>query len=143
MAKYSGKSVVVARPICELYDKLSNLSSFQQRIDELPEEAKAKLGEVRFTENKIIINAPGVGEITFAIAECVAPTLIRLTAENSPVPFNILMNFKEVSTEETEVRTDLDVDIPAMLRPLVGGKMQEAADKFSEMFANLFGAHNA
>ena len=73
MAKYSGKSVVVARPISELYDKLSNLSSFQQRIDELPEEAKAKLGEVRFTENKIIINAPGVGEITFAIAECVAP----------------------------------------------------------------------
>lgn len=143
MAKYSGKAVMVAKPINEIYDKLSNLSSFQQRIDELPVEAKAKLGEVRFTENKIIINAPGVGEITFAITECVAPTLIKLSAENSPVPFNILMNFKEVSTNETEVRTDLDVEIPAMLRPLVGGKMQEAADKFSEMFSNLFGIHNA
>lgn len=143
MAKYSGKAVVVNKPINELYDKLSNLSSFQQRINELPEAAKAKLGEVRFTDNKIIINAPGVGEISFAIAESVAPTLIRLSAENSPVPFNILMNFKEVSAEETEVRTDLDVDIPAMLRPLVGGKMQEAADKFSEMFSNLFGANNA
>ncbi len=143
MAKYSGKAVIVAKPINELYDKLSNLSSFQQRIDELPEEAKAKLGDVRFTDNKIIINAPGVGEISFAITERVAPTLIKLSAENSPVPFNILMNFKEISAEETEVSTDLDVDIPAMLRPLVGGKMQEAADKFSEMFSNLFGAKNA
>lgn len=143
MAKYSGKAVIVAKPINELYDKLSNLSSFQQRIDELPEEAKAKLGDVRFTDNKIIINAPGVGEISFAITECVAPTLIKLSAENSPVPFNILMNFKEISAEETEVSTDLDVDIPAMLRPLVGGKMQEAADKFSEMFSNLFGEKNA
>ena len=32
----------------------------------------------------------------------------------------------------------IDVDIPVMLKPLVGGKMQEAADKFSEMLSTLF-----
>jgi len=140
MAKYSGKAVIVNQPINDIYNRISNLSSFQQRLDELPEEMRDKLGDVRFTDDKLIINAPAVGEITFVMAERVAPTLLRMTAENSPVPFNIVMNFTEKSPESTEVRTDLDVEIPAMLRPLVGGKMQEAADKFSEMFSNFFGA---
>ncbi len=140
MAKYSGKAVMVSRPINDIYNKISNLSSFQQRLDELPEEMRDKLGDVRFTDDKLIINAPAVGEITFVMAERIAPTLLRMTAENSPVPFNIVMNFIEKTPESTEVRTDLDVEIPAMLRPLVGGKMQEAADKFSEMFSNFFGA---
>lgn len=140
MAKYSGKAVMVNQPINDIYNRISNLSSFQQWLDELPEEMRDKLGDVRFTDDRLIINAPAVGEITFVMAERVAPTLLRMTAENSPVPFNIVMNFIEKSPESTEVRTDLDVEIPAMLRPLVGGKMQEAADKFSEMFSNFFGA---
>lgn len=140
MAKYSGKTVTVNQPINDIYNKVSNLSSFQQRLDQLPEEARQKLGTVRFTDDKLIIEAPAVGEITFVIAERLAPTLLRLSAENSPVPFNIIMNFKETGADTTEVRTDLDVEIPAMLRPLIGGKMQEAADKFGEMFANFFGA---
>ena len=131
---------MVKQPINDIYNRVSNLSSFQQRLDELPEEARQKLGAVKFTDDKLIIQAPGVGEITFAIAERVAPTLLRLTAENSPVPFNIIMNFKEVDPTTTHVATDLDVEIPAMLRPLVGSKMQEAADKFGEMFSNFFGA---
>lgn len=140
MAKYSGKPVTVNQAATEIYDKISNLSAFQQRIDELPAEAREKLGDVRFTDDKLIINAPAVGEITFVVAERVAPTLLRLSAENSPVPFNIVMNFKPLGETSTEVATDLDVEIPAMLRPLVGSKMQQAADKFSEMFSNFFGA---
>lgn len=138
MAKYTGKTVTVNHPIQEIYDKVSNLSSFQERIDSLPQEAKDKLGEVKFTDDRIIINAPGVGELNFKVIERVSPTLLRLQAENSPVPFYINMNFKEVSEAVTDVTTTLDVEIPAMLRPLIGGKMQQAADKFSEMFSNLF-----
>lgn len=140
MAKYSGKTATVRQPINDIYNKVSNLNSFQQRLDELPEEARQKLGAVKFTDDRLIIQAPGVGEITFVVAERIEPTLLRLSAENSPVPFNIIMNFKEIDPATTEVATDLDVEIPAMLRPLVGGKMQEAADKFGEMFSNFFGS---
>ncbi len=139
MAKYTGKTVTVNQSAQVLFDKISNLNAFQQRLDELPAEAKNKLGDVRFTEDKIIINAPAVGELTFVVAEKVSPSLMRLSAENSPVPFNIIMNFEAKTETTTDVSTVLDVDIPAMLRPMVGGKMQEAADKFSEMFSNFFG----
>lgn len=141
MAKYSGKPVTVNKPINDIYSRLNNLSAFQQRIDELPEEARQKLGEVTFTDDRITINAPAVGPLTFVVAERVEPTLLRLSAENSPVPFNIILNMAEKGEELTEISTDLDVEIPMMLRPLVGGKMQEAADKISETFSNLFGMH--
>ncbi|MDE6038688.1 MAG: hypothetical protein K2F75_01730, partial [Paramuribaculum sp.] len=111
-----------------------------ERLNELPEAARQKLGEVKFTSDRMIINAPAVGEIAFVIAERVPNTLLRLAAENSPLPFNIVMNFIEKSPDTTEVQTNLDVDIPPMLRPMVGGKLQQAADKFGEMFSNFFGS---
>lgn len=140
MAKYSSKPAIVGQPIDEIYNKVSNFSSLGDRISQLPPEARQRLGQVTFGDDKMTINAPAVGELTFAVAERVAPTLLRLTAENSPLPFNIVMHFTPKDENTTEVRTDLDVEIPAMLRPLVGSKLQEAADRFGDMFTNFFGA---
>lgn len=138
MATYKGKPVVIDRPAEEIYDRIADLNSFQQRLDSLPEEARAKLGTVRFTDSSIIITAPAVGDMTFNVTERVAPTLLKLSAANSPVPFDIAIRLNPLSDNSTEVTTSLDVEIPAMLKPMVGGKMQEAADKFSEMFSTLF-----
>lgn len=105
----------------------------------MPQEVKDRMGEVAFTDDKIIINAPAVGQLVFAITERQAPSLLRLSAENSPVPFFIVLNLTEETPESTRVNSEIEVEIPMMLRPLVGGKMQEAADKFAEMFTTLFG----
>lgn len=139
MTKYSGKPAIVGRPQQQLFDRVSNLSSFQERLDEMPQEVKDRLGDVKFTDDKIIINAPAVGQLVFAVTEKVAPVLLKLEAENSPVPFFITLHFEPEGEESTKVSSDLEVEIPMMLRPMVGGKLQEAADKFSEMFTTLFG----
>lgn len=139
MTTYSGKPAIINQPQQQLYDKISNLSSFQERLDAMPQEVKDRLGEVSFSDDKILINAPAVGQITFAVSEKIAPSLLKLTAENSPVPFFISMHLNPESEATTRVSTDLEVEIPLMLRPMVGSKLQEAADKFSEMFTTLFG----
>lgn len=138
MAKYSGKPVTVNHAASEVYDRVADLSSFQERLDTLPEEARAKLGDVRFTSESIIINAAPVGEMKFNLTTRVPYTQLCFEAESSPVPFKITVNLKELSETSCEVAPVIDVDIPAMLRPLVGSKMQEAADKFGEMFTNIF-----
>jgi len=138
MATYSGKPVVIDHPASDVFNRISNLESFQQRLDLLPAEARAKLGDLRFTADSIIITAPAVGEMTFNVTERTAPSHLKLEAANSPVPFAITIDLKSLSGSSTEVATRLDVEIPAMLRPMIGGKMQEAADKFSEMFSTLF-----
>lgn len=139
MTKYSGKPAIVAQPQQQIFDKVSNLSSFQERLDSMPQEVKNRLGDVKFTDDKIIINAPAVGQLVFAVTEKVAPEMLKLSAENSPVPFFITLHFEPETETTTKVNSDLEVEIPMMLRPMVGGKLQEAADKFSEMFTTLFG----
>ena len=47
------------------------------------------------------------------------------------------MDIKAVSDTASEVETLINVDIPAMLRPLIGPQLQKAADKFGELIAGL------
>lgn len=138
MAKYSGKPVTLNHSAEDVYDKISDLGAFQQRLEALPAEAREKLGDVRFTSESIIINAPAVGEMKFNIARREPAKLLRFEAENSPVPFAINIDLNAVEPEQTVVTPTIEVDIPPMLRPLIGNKLQESADKFGEMFTNLF-----
>jgi len=139
MSKYSSKPVVINHSAQVLYDKVSDLSYLQQRLEQLPPEARGRMGDVRFTTDSIAIEAPAVGTITLNVTQRISPSLVRLEAQNSPVPLGLEINLKPVGDAVTEVTADIDVEVPSMLKPFVGGKLQEAADKFGEMFSNIFG----
>lgn len=139
MAHYSSKPVTVSRPAGQMFEAISNIGAYQQRLDELPAEERARLGEVRFTDDSIIITAQPVGEMRFDVVERVAPQRVVLQAAQSPVPLTLAVCLKPVGEEATEVTSEIDVEIPAMLKPLVGGKMQEAADKFGDLITTFFG----
>lgn len=126
------------QPIEEVFTRISNIGAYQAKLDSLPAEAREKLGDVRFTDDAIIINTAPVGEICFAVTERHEPDLVRLAAKQSPVPFGIAIRLESVEPELTRISSEIDVDIPMMLRPMVGGKLQEAADKFSELITVFF-----
>lgn len=138
MSVYKGKSAIVHQPVAQVYDKISNLGAYQQRLESLPPELRAKLGDVRFTDDSIIIAAQPVGEITFRLVERVEPSLVKLEAVQSPVPFSIKIALEPETDSTTKINPELNVDIPAMLKPMVGGKLQEAADKFGDLISTLF-----
>lgn len=137
MAKYTSKPTVVNRPVAELYDRMSDISSFRNRIDELPEDQRAKMGDIEFAEDAIKIKTPQVGELVFIVSERVQNSRIVFSAQGSPIPLGLVVSFKELNENSTELTASIDIEIPAMLRPLIGGKMQEAADKFGEMFTQF------
>ena len=133
MAKYESKPVAVNQPIEALFDRFSDISLFQQKIEEIPAEERAKIGDVTFEADAICINTPQVGQLKFQVTERTAPGHIVFSAVGSPIPLSMVIDIKSISESASEVVTAIDVEIPAMLRPLIGGKMQEAADKFGEM----------
>ena len=51
----------------------------------------------------------------------------------------MIIDITAIDESSSEVVTAIDVEIPAMLRPLIGGKMQEAANRFGEMIGKLNG----
>ncbi|ROT08919.1 hypothetical protein EEL49_05330 [Muribaculaceae bacterium Isolate-104 (HZI)] len=138
MATYKSKQVTISHPIEEVYERISNIGAYQQKLDSLPAEVKDKLGDVRFEPDAIVITAAPVGEIRFAVKERIKPSSVKLSAEQSPVPLTLSVNLTPDSDSSTNAVSQIDVEIPAMLKPMVGGKMQEAADKFGELITTFF-----
>lgn len=140
MSKYSGKPVTVPVGCAELFERISNLAGLQERMKELPAEALAKVGDVEFiSADSFAINAPGLGRVVFNVTERTAPERVVMSADTGVVPLNLIMELAEAGADATELTSSIDVEIPMMLRPMVGGKMKEAAEKFSEMIGRLNG----
>ncbi|MDE7135833.1 MAG: hypothetical protein K2N91_04310 [Muribaculaceae bacterium] len=137
MSKYTGSPTIVAKPINEIYDRFKDLTFFEDKIKQLPAEQLAKLGNLNFTPDSITVDTGQMGNLTFGVTEREAPTKIVFSAVGSPVPLTMRIDLREIDPEQTEVLTSIDVDLPAMLKPFVGPKLQEAADKFSLMIGNL------
>ncbi|MDE6459734.1 MAG: hypothetical protein K2K52_02720 [Paramuribaculum sp.] len=138
MASYSSKPASINKPVDEVYDRISNIGAYQQKLDSLPAEVREKIGDVRFENDAIVITAAPVGEIRFAVKERISPSKVTLAAEQSPVPLNLTVNLEPDGENSTKATSVIDVEIPAMLKPMIGGKMQEAADKFGELITTFF-----
>lgn len=140
MSVFSGKPVVVPVGRQELYERVSNLGGLQARLQALPAEALAQVGDVEFIDaDTFAINAPGLGRVEFKVTERVAPEKVVMSADTGVVPLNLILELKELTPDSTELSSGIDVEVPVMLRPMIGGKMREAADKFSEMIGRLNG----
>ncbi|MDE6652591.1 MAG: hypothetical protein K2K08_09370 [Paramuribaculum sp.] len=138
MASYSSKPASINKPVEEVYDRISKIGAYQQKLDSLPGEVREKIGDVRFENDAIVITAAPVGEIRFAVKERISPSKVTLAAEQSPVPLNLTVNLEPDGENSTKATSVIDVEIPAMLKPMIGGKMQEAADKFGELITTFF-----
>lgn len=137
MSTYTSTPTVVNRPILEMYQRFDDLTMFASKLEQLPEEQRAKIGDVSFTKDSIAINTPQIGQLRFDVTERIAPTKVVFGTASSPVPLTMAINFKTITDDTTEVTTVIDVELPAMLRPFVGPKMQQAADQFGVLMSRL------
>ena len=137
MATYKSKPAIVDRNAAEIYDHFSDLSRLQDMLDKLPADQRAKVGDVTFTPDSIRISTPQVGDIVFVVKERIAPSTIVFGTESSPVPLEMRVDIDSYDEGKSQVTAAIDVEIPAIVRPLIGPKLQEAADKFGELISGL------
>ena len=123
-----------------VFAKLSNPSIFQEQIeknlDRMPDDARENMSKVKFEPDGISIESP-MGPLKMAIQEAVEPNKIVFGAAQSPVAFNLIINLTEVDEENTDSETHLQLDLPIMIRAMVGGKLKDAAKMFGEMLTKL------
>ena len=84
----------------------------------------------------IVMQTAQVGEIKFEVKER-TPERVAFVAGGLPMPMVIAVDMKSVSDTSTEVEASLDIDIPAVLKPMVGGTMQKAVDQFGVLIGQL------
>ena len=140
METYKSDKVVIDYNIELIYSKLSNPAMFkekmEQNMDRIPDEAREHLDNLKFEEDGISINSP-MGAVKLSVSESVEPNLVKYVAESSPVPFGLTINLEAIDEEHTNAIAEINIELPMMIRAMVGGKLSEGAQKMGEVLAKL------
>lgn len=140
MESYKSDSIIIDHNIDVIYSKLSDPRIFKEHldknIDRLPDEAREHLEKVKFEDDGISVESP-MGMLKLSVCESVAPTMVKYTAQSSPVPFGLTINLSPIDEHHTQSITELNIELPMMLRAMVGSKLSDGAKKLGEMIAKL------
>jgi len=140
MENYKSEKVIIDYGIDVIYSKLSDprvfKSHLEQNIDRLPDEAREQLEKVKFEDDGISVESP-MGALKLSVSESVAPTLVKYAAQSSPVPFGMTVNLEPIDEGHTQCITELNIELPMMLRAMVGSQLKDGAKKLGEMIAKL------
>lgn len=139
MSQYKGKKVTVPMSAEAIAAKFDDLTLFGDKINNLPEEQRKQIGDVVFDRDAIKIKNPAVGEIVFKLIEH-DPKRIAFKAEGM-LPMMLIVDLESVDVNRTDVTTTIDIELPAMLRPFLGSKLQQVADHFGDFFGKLSAAN--
>lgn len=142
MAKFTSAPATVPMPVEVLFEKFNDLTVMQDMLDKLPEEQRAKVGDVVFGKDSLSIKTPQVGEIKFVVKERVAPSKVVFGTASSPVPLTLTAHFAPAGESASTVSAEADVEIPAMLKPFVGPQMQKATDQFGQLISQIAKANS-
>lgn len=136
MEKYSSKPTTINMSFDEMTERLSDFTFLQHKLDELPAEDRARIGDVHFGMDSIEITTPQVGKICLDVTERI-PGRLSLSASSSPVPMSLSLNYEADGDNAVKASSQIEVELPFMLKALVGPAIQKAVDQMGGMFASL------
>lgn len=125
-----------------VFNKLSNLGSFKDLLaqvpeDQIPVDKKDMLDSIRLTDDSIELPGGPVGSIRLKVVEKTAPTCIRLQGEGTPVPLTLQLRIHPVDDSCCHAMAQIDIEIPAMLRPMISGPMKKMTGQFAQVLHSI------
>ena len=136
MAVYSSKPAIINAPATDVAERFSDFTSINNVIAQMPEEERAKIGQVECTRASIIIQTAQVGQIELTATER-TPQRITLQGRNMPVPLTVHINMRALDDNRTELVGSLELEVPKMMEFVIGPMMQKVSDQFGKLFASL------
>ncbi|MCH5225889.1 MAG: SRPBCC family protein [Muribaculaceae bacterium] len=142
MAVYSSGEVALNAPAQTVFSKLSNLENLKGMLekvpaDRIPDDKRQMFENLKITSDTIEVPGGPMGSLTFRVVERKSPSLIKLKGEGIPMDMSLAMHLKEKSEETSSAKVELDIDIPMMLRPMIGGQIQKIADQFGQVLGSI------
>lgn len=142
MSIYSSKNITLNASAESVFDKLSNLENLQGLLnqvpaDRIPEDKRQMFENIKITPDTIEVPGGPMGSLTFRVTERNAPSLIKLEGEGIPIQMALVLNVKPVSAFSSSANVDIDINLPAMLKPMIGGQIQKIADQFGDVLGAI------
>lgn len=138
MATYKSEIKRVEASAQQVYSKLSDLGSLKTVIDNIPEDKipadkRQMMEQIRITSDSIALPAGPVGEIRLQVSRLEPFSRIDLSGVGTPVPLTLGVRISDLGEDCAEVQVVLDIEIPMMLKPMVGGTLQKMVDEFASV----------
>lgn len=138
MATYQSPEVSLHAPAEAVFAKLSNLENLRSLLekvpaDQIPADKREMFDNITITADSITVPGGPVGSLTFRVKEKREPSLIRLEGEGSPVPLSLSLSIAPDGADYSRAQAEIDIAIPAMLKPMVSGPIQKMADQFGQV----------
>lgn len=132
MEKYESKIKVVKGSPEAIFSTVSDLSRIK---DSLPAQEMVK--DVESTAEECTFTIDKIGRVSISVMEKTPCSLVKYALKASmPLGVNLFVQIKnapEPATEsESRIKVTLTADIPMMLKPLVGNKLQDLVDKIAD-----------
>ena len=135
MTSFESKITHIPAPIDKVYAKLSDLNNLESLRNMLPADKAAQIKDMRFDADSCTVNVSPVGELTFRIIDREPPKTIKFTAENSPLPLFMWIQFLPLNEQNTKSRITVKAEINAFMKPLVSKPLQQAIDQMAEVLS--------
>lgn len=138
MATYRSEDVTLGASADKVFDKLDNLQGLGEMIqnapaDQIPADKRDMLEKITVTTDTISFPAGPMGAITLRKTQSQAPSLIRLEGEGTPVPMSLSLHIVPMGEAACSAQVEIDLQIPAMLKPMVNGPLQKMTVEFANM----------
>ena len=142
MAIYNSDNVTLHASANAVFDKLSNLENLKGMLDKvpaerIPEDKRAMFENIKITSDTIEVPGGPMGNLTFRVVERVAPLLIKLQGEGIPLQMALALHISPLTDSTSSAKVEIDINIPAMLKPMVGGQIQKIANQFGDVLGAI------
>lgn len=138
MATYKSSEIQYGASAETLFNKISNLEGLKDMLSKIPQdtltdEQRGMLSSVTISSDSISLPGGPVGSLTLKMTRKESPVLIEFEGQNTPVPLSLSLHINPEGTDSCVAQAVLDIQIPAMLRPMVSGPLQKAVDQLSNL----------
>lgn len=142
MATYSSSNVTLNASAEKVFEKLENLENLRSLLDKvpadkIPEDKRHMFENIRITKDTIEVPAGPMGNLLFRVVERVSPSHIKLKGEGAPVEMALSFHVTPESDSKSKAKVDLDIELPFMLKAMVGGQIQKIANQFGDVLGSI------
>ena len=130
MTEYTSKLVQIKRPDHEIFGVLSRFDNFTPIVRE-------HLDEWDATEDNCSFKAKGF-KIRLKMVDKEPCKTIKVTGDELPFEFYFWIQLKSVAPEDTRMRLTIHAKLNAMMKMMLGKKLEQGLDKVADQIAFAF-----
>jgi carbon monoxide dehydrogenase subunit G len=117
-----------------IFAMLSDLSNLERIRERIPQD---KIKDFTFDRDSCHVCIEPVGSIRLRIVEREPNRTIKFASTQSPVPFFLWIQLKQVAGNDTRMKLTVRAELNAFVQSMVSRPLQEGMEKMADILANL------